>query len=78
MTKDLDDEKNKLNNADTHINRGFELMLRPHKRKEKESPKTFQLEFGKMISFLKTEIHFYFNFQLDIKRKRNSKGERQC
>ena len=71
MTKNQDDERNKLNNSrDLHINRGFELMLRNNNRREKPSePKTFQIRFGKMLSLFKREIHFQFEFFLDIKKK---------
>jgi hypothetical protein len=71
MTKNQDDERNKLNNSqDLHINRGFELMLRNNNRREKPSePKTFQIRFGKMMSLFKREIHFQFEFFLDMKKK---------
>ncbi len=71
MIKDQEDGKSKLNNdSDPHINRGFELMLRQHNRREKPStPKTFQIRFGKMLSLLKREIHFQIDFFLDIRKK---------
>ena len=74
MTKEKEDEKRKLNNFDPHIDRGFELMLRQHNRREKpsEEPKTFLIRFGKMLSLLKREIHFQFEFFVDI-RKINSR-----
>ena len=78
MTKNQEGKRKDLNKSDPHINRGFELMIRPRKRKEEEEPKTFQLEFGKIISFFKTEINFYFNFQLGIKGRKKSQGEKQC
>jgi len=78
MIENQEGKESKLNNGNTHINRGFELMIRPRKRKEEEEPKTFQLEFGKIISFFKTEINFYFNFQLGIKGRKKSQGEKQC
>ena len=49
MTDDREDAKSILNNEDTHINRGFELLLRNRRRKP-DPPKTFQVKFGKMIS----------------------------
>ena len=68
MTKERGDAKNKLNNSEPEINRGVELLLR--KRREKsEEPKTFQMRFGKMISLLKREIHLFFDFHLDIRKK---------
>lgn len=73
MTKEKEDEKKKLNNLDPHINRGFELMLRQHNRREKPSdPKTFFVRFGKMLSLFQREIHFQIELFLDIK-KRNSR-----
>ena len=68
VTENLDDERNKLNNEDTHINRGFELLLRNRRRKT-ERPKTFQVKFGKMVSLFRREIVFHLNFYLDIRKK---------
>ena len=68
MTEDQEDAKNKLNNEDTHINRGFELLLRNRRRKP-EPPKTFQIKFGKMVSLFHREIVFHLNFYLDIRKK---------
>ena len=63
-------ERKKLNKLDPHINRGFELMLRSHNRREKPSkPKTFHIRFGKMWSLFKREIHLNFDFYLDIIKK---------
>ena len=68
MTGDLEEGKNNLNNDETHINRGVELLLR-NRRGRPDPPKTFQIKFGKMISFLRREIVFHFNFYLDIRKK---------
>ena len=68
VTENLDDERNKLNNEDTHINRGFELLLRNRRRKT-ERPKTFQVKFGKMVALFKREIVLHLNFYLDIRKK---------
>ena len=68
MTDDLGDEKIILNNQETHINRGVELLLRNRRRKP-EPPKTFQVKFGKMVSFFKREIVLHLNFYLDIRKK---------
>ena len=73
MTKEKEDERKKLNNLDPQINRGFELMLRQHNRREKPSePKTFFVHFGKMLSLFEREINFHLELFLDIK-KRNSR-----
>jgi len=50
------------------INRGVELLLRK-RRKKPEVPKIFQVKFGKIISFFKQEIDFFFEFHLDIRKK---------
>ena len=68
MTDDLEDEKRNLNNQDSHINRGFELLLRSRRRKP-EPPKTFQIKFGKMVSLFRREIVIHLNFYLDIRKK---------
>ncbi len=54
-----EEEKDVLNNNNTEINKGVELLLR--NRRKNPKPKTFQVEF----SFFKWEITFY----LDIKKK---------
>ena len=68
MTDDLDAVKSNLNRSDTHINRGVELLLR-NRRREPEPPKTFQIKFGKMVSFFRREIVVHLNFYLDIRKK---------
>jgi len=55
-----EDVKDDLNNDNTEINKGFELLLR-NRRKEKPKSKTFQIQF----SFFGREITFY----LDIQKK---------
>jgi hypothetical protein len=54
------------------INKGVELMLRP--RRKIPRPKTFLINFGKMVSFLRRDITIYFEFSLDI---RNHQVEEQ-
>tara|TARA_B100000965_G_scaffold302628_1_gene261308 strand:+ start:1611 stop:1829 length:219 start_codon:yes stop_codon:yes gene_type:complete len=66
MIEDLDEEKINLNKETTHINRGFELLIRNRRRAPK--PKTFQVKFGKMISLLRREFYFYFEFHIDVKK----------
>ena len=69
MTEDQEDEKKDLNNdKPLEINRGVELLLRNRRRKP-EAPKTFQVKFGNLFSFLNREIVFHFNFYLDIRKK---------
>ena len=68
MLDDQDDSKNKINNSEPQINRGVELLLRNRRRKS-ERPKTFQVKFGKMISLFRREVHFFFEFHFDIRKK---------
>ena len=64
-TEDQVEKKPKL-----EINKGVELMLRNKKLvKKRREPKSFQFIFGQMVSFFKREIHIYFEFSFDIKRK---------
>ena len=68
MTKDQEERKPELNNNESHINRGIELLLRS-RRKKPEPPKTFQIKFGKMVSLFRREIVLHLNFYLDIRKK---------
>ena len=68
MTEDQEDVKNSLNKQETHINRGFELLIRNRRRKP-DPPKTFQIKFGNMVSLFRREIVFHLNFYLDIRKK---------
>ncbi len=73
MSKKKDQEEkggdplNKTTSDLTHINRGVELLLR--KRRKTSVPKTFQVRFGNMLSFLNREVEFYFHFYLDFRKK---------
>jgi len=67
VTEDREDERSKLNNDETHINRGVELLLR--NRRKPDPPKTFQIKFGKMVSLFRREIILHLNFYLDIRKK---------
>jgi hypothetical protein len=68
MTRDLEGERNKLNKSEPEINRGVELLLRNRRRKP-ESPKTFQVKFGKMVTLFRREIVLHLNLYLDIRKK---------
>ena len=57
MTEKEEDEKRILNKDKPEMNKGVELLLR--NRREKPTPKTFQVEF----SFFKWEITFYLNIK---------------
>ena len=68
MTEDQEDAKKDLNkDKPLEINRGVELLLRNRRRKP-EAPKTFQVKFGKLISFWNREIVFHLNVYLDIRK----------
>lgn len=67
MTNDQEEKRN-LNRTEPHINRGVELLLRSRRRKSLK-PKTFQVKFGKMISLLRREFHFFIEFHFDIIKK---------
>ena len=78
VTEDPEGAKSNLNNDKSDedsfkINRGVELLLRNKRRVSR--PKTFQVKFGNMISLFSREIHFYFEFHLDF-RKKKSQGEK--
>jgi len=68
MTENQGEEKSNLNNHETHINRGVELLLR-NRRGIPEPPKTFQIKFGNMVALFRREIVFHLNFYLDIRKK---------
>ena len=68
MIDDQEDEKRKLNKSEPQINRGVELLLR-NRRRRSEKPKTFQVKFGKMITLLRREFHFFIEFHFDVRKK---------
>ena len=68
MTDGPEDEKKDLNkDKPLEINRGVELLLR-NRRKKPDTPKTFQVKFGKLISLWNREIVFHINVYLDIRK----------
>ncbi len=75
--KDQEGRENSLNNEESEsslrINRGVELLLR-NKNRSKQRPKTFQVKFGKTVTFFSREVDFFFNFHLDF-NKISSKEE---
>ena len=60
--------KNKSNEPPLKMNRGVELLLR-NKRRKLPLTRTFQVKFGNMVALWNREIHFYFEFHLDFKKK---------
>ena len=77
VTKDQAGEKKPLNkdksNLPPKMNKGVELLLR-NKRRRVTPPKTFHVKFGNMLSFFNREIHLYFEFHLDFKKKTSLRG----
>ena len=68
MKENPEGKKRTLNNdKPLEINRGVELLLR-NRRKKPDKPKTFQVKFGKLISFWNREIVFHVNVYLDIRK----------
>ena len=58
--------KTKINKSEIQINRGIELLLNGGKRKKK----TFHTLFKKIVCFFNTEIDIYFEFSLNIRKKK--------
>ena len=57
MTDDQEEEKRPLNNEDSDINKGVELLLR--NRRREEPSKTFQVKF----CIFNREVTFYLNIK---------------
>ena len=78
VTKNQGGEKSPLNKNKSDpplkMNQGVELLLR-NKRRRPQPTRTFQMKFGNMIGLFNREIHFYFEFHLDF-RKKKSQGEK--
>ena len=77
VTKNQGGEKSPLNKNKSDpplkMNKGVELLLR-NKRRRPQPTRTFQMKFGNMIGLFNREIHFYFEFHLDFKKKISQKG----
>ena len=65
--------KNKSNEPPLKMNRGVELLLR-NKRRKLPLTRTFQVKFGNMVALWNREIHFYFEFHFDFKKKVSQNG----
>ena len=59
--------KNKINKSDIPVNRGLELILNGGKKKKR---KPFHIIFNKMICFFNTELDIYFEFSLNLRKKK--------
>jgi len=59
--------KNKINKNNIDVNRGVELILSGGKKKKR---KPFHIILEKMICFFNTEIDIYFEFSLNLRKKK--------
>ena len=59
--------KNKINKNNIDVNRGVELILSGGKKKKR---KPFHIILDKMICFFNTEIDIYFEFSLNLRKKK--------
>ena len=67
-SKKIESSQDDINKTNTKVNRGVELMLRGGKNKKKKKPIHITLE--KIISFFNTEIDIYFEFSLNLRKKK--------
>ena len=65
-SKKIESLKNKINKSDIPVNRGLELILNGGKKKRK----TFHILFNKIVCFFNTEIDIYFEFSLNLRKKK--------
>ena len=66
-SKKIKSSKTKINKSDIPINRGVELILSGGKKKKR---KPFHIILEKMICFFNTEIDIYFEFSLNLRKKK--------
>ena len=59
----------KKQSSDIPINRGVELILAEGGTPKSQRVKPFGIRFNKIISILKTEIHFTFEFSFKFTKK---------
>ena len=65
-SKKIESLKNKINKSDIPVNRGLELILNVGKNKRK----TFHILLNKMVCFFNTDIDVYFEFSLNLRKKK--------
>ena len=56
-----------INNQNNEINRGIEIILKGGKRKKR---KLFHIIFDQIIYFFNKEINIYFEFSINLKKKK--------
>jgi len=59
--------RDNINKNNNHRNRGVEFLINGGKRKH---PKNFHIIFEKMVCFLKREMTIYFEFSVEVKKKK--------
>ena len=67
-SKKIKSSQDDINKTNTKVNRGVELMLRGGKNKKKKKP--IHITLVKIISFFNTEIDIYFEFSLNLRKKK--------
>ena len=72
------DISKKKQSFDLPINRGVELILAKGGVPKSRRVKPFGIRFNKIISILKTEIHFTFEFSFKFTKKTKNSGEVPC
>jgi len=66
-SKRIKSSQDDINKTNTKVNRGVELMLYGGKKKKK---KQIHITLDKIISFFNTEIDIYFEFSLNLRKKK--------
>ena len=66
-SKKIKSSQDDINKTNTKVNRGVELMLHGGKKKKK---KQIHITLDKIISFFNTEIDIYFEFSLNLRKKK--------
>ena len=66
-SKNIKSLKPELNNEKVQFNRGIDVILNGGKRKQN---KTFHVLFNNIVCFFNTEIDFYLEFSLNLRKKK--------
>ena len=79
MTQSNSSKNNKssddnINKNKIRVNRGVELILHGGKRKQTQP---FHIIFEKMVCFLNREVNVYFEFSLNVGKKKRVKPRRK-
>jgi len=64
-SKEIKSSEGNINKHKSHINRGFNLILRGGKKKQ-----PFHIIFEKMVCFFNREVTIYFEFSLASRKKK--------